>query len=84
MTDQRQMAPAGYGSGSLILALLGGAAVGAAIAYLTAPKSGREMRAQITDTFKTGRERARQLPGAVRGAGVAARDAFVEAMEASV
>jgi len=92
MTECNCPGHTGYSGSTVLLAVLGGAAAGAAVALLTAPKSGRELRAQIsdkaretrdqvTDTLKNGREKARQLPGAVKVAGVAARDAFVEAME---
>ena len=82
MTDR--MEQSGFSGGTLILAVLGGAAVGAAVALLTAPQAGRATRSQISDVTRDGRDRARQLPGAVKAAGSAARGAFVEAMEASV
>ena len=74
----------GFSGGQLVLALLGGAVVGAAVALLTTPKTGAQMRAQIGSTVQSGRDRVRQLPDAVKGAGVAARDAFVSAMEVAV
>lgn len=58
--------------GSIFLAFLGGAAVGAVVALLTAPRSGAESR-----------QRLRAVPKAIREAyghaSVAARDAFVRA-----
>ena len=80
MTEPR----AGYTGGQLFVAALGGAAVGAAVALLTAPKPGREVRAQIGDTLRNGKEKARHIPGAVKVAGVAAREAFVDAMREEV
>ena len=80
MTEPR----VGYTGGHLMLAALGGAAVGAAVAILTAPKAGRETRAAIGDTFRNGKEKARHIPGAVKVAGVAAREAFVDAMREEV
>lgn len=70
----------GYGAASLFLAFLGGAAAGAAVALLTAPKSGRETREQFGDYVRTGKEKTRQLPEAVRAASSAAREAFSESM----
>ncbi len=47
MSDDR-----GNGLGTLLLAFLAGAAVGAAVAMLTSPKSGPEMRDTITGAGK--------------------------------
>ncbi|MDX9720179.1 MAG: YtxH domain-containing protein [Myxococcota bacterium] len=41
-----------YGAGHLILAALGGALVGASVAILVTPKSGRETREQIVEVAK--------------------------------
>lgn len=92
---REQIERPGFSGTTVVLAVLGGAAVGAAVALLTAPKSGRETRAllkdklndtrdQISDAYKDGKEKARAFPGAAKVAGVAARNAFVEAMETSV
>lgn len=70
----------GFGAGQLFLAFLGGAAAGAAVAILTAPRSGRDTRAQLGGYLQTGREKTLQLPQAVKAASVAARDAFTETM----
>jgi gas vesicle protein len=75
----------------MFIAILGAAAAGAAVALLTAPRSGKETRAKIsdalndgrakiTDAVNDGRDKARHLPGAVKTAGTAARNAFVDAM----
>lgn len=82
----------GFAGSTVVLAALGGAVAGAAVALLTTPKTGREMRAQIRETareasdtvvdaVKDGKEKARQFPGAVKVAGTAARNAFVDAMD---
>jgi gas vesicle protein len=70
----------GYGAASLFLAFLGGAAAGAAVALLIAPKAGRETREQLADYVRSGKEKTRQLPEAVKAASIAARDAFSEAI----
>lgn len=84
-----------YTGPHLALAFLGGAAAGAAIAYFTAPKSGRELRAdirnyvddrthdmrQLVDDRTRG---VRRLPDATRAAGQAAREAFDQTMHAPV
>ena len=70
----------GFGAGQLFLAFLGGAAAGAAVAFLTAPKSGRDTRAQLGDYLHTGREKTLQIPQAVKAASAAVRDAFTETM----
>ena len=80
MTEPR----AGYTGGQIALAALAGAAVGATVALLTAPKTGRETRALIGDGLRNGKEKARHIPGAVKVAGVAAREAFVDAMRDEV
>jgi gas vesicle protein len=75
---------AGYSGTDMMLAVLGGAAVGATVALLTAPRSGRETRAQISGLASSGKEKARQFPDAVKAAGTAARTAFTDAMREPV
>lgn len=70
----------GYGGAHILLAFLGGAATGAAVALLTAPKPGRETREQLGGYLHTGKERTKQLPEAVKAASGAAREAFSESM----
>jgi gas vesicle protein len=74
----------GFSGGQMLLAVLGGAAVGATVALLTAPRSGRETRARINDFAGSGREKAKQFPDAVKAAGAAARVAFTDAMREPV
>ena len=62
----------------MFMAFLGGAAAGAAVAYLTAPKSGRETREQIGGYIKAGADKGRSLPAAAKAAGGAAAEAFRE------
>ena len=57
------------GLGSFLGVFLLGAAAGAAIALLTAPRSGRETRAQLKDAARDLMERA---PDAIRNAGAKA------------
>lgn len=70
----------GYSGAHLVAAFAGGAAVGAAIALLTAPRSGKETREALADRARSGKEKAKRLPGAVKSAGGAAREAFSEAI----
>jgi gas vesicle protein len=42
----------GFSGAQIALAFLGGAATGAAVAILTAPKSGRETREQLSGAFR--------------------------------
>ena len=70
----------GSGFGHFMLALLGGAAAGAAIAYFTAPRSGVESRRRIQARVDGVRDTADRLPLALRKATEAARDAFEESL----
>jgi gas vesicle protein len=74
----------GYSGTDMLLAVLGGAAVGATVALLTAPRTGRETRARITEFASSGKEKARQFPDAMKAAGTAARNAFTDAMREPV
>jgi len=66
----------------LIAAFTAGAVAGAAVAFLTAPRSGKETRAALQDWAKDARDKASRLPQAVRGAvergTQAGKEAFVE------
>lgn len=77
MSDQ-----GGYSGSQVLMAFLGGAAAGAAIALLTAPKSGFETREQIGGYVQSGKHKAKHLPSAVKAAGGAAREAFSGALAA--
>ena len=57
MINSRQSAPP-----ALVLALLGGAALGAIALVLTAPKSGREFRAGLRNLVQRFRNRAAEDP----------------------
>jgi gas vesicle protein len=74
-------APRGPGLGHLFIALLGGAAAGAAAAYLTAPRSGAESRRRIQAMAEDTRDTVGRVPDALRKATAAARDAFNQALK---
>lgn len=57
------------GFGSLLSAFVLGATAGAAIALLTAPRSGRDTRAQLKDVALNIRRKMERSPDAVRAAG---------------
>ncbi len=67
------------------MAFLAGAAMGAGVALLTAPQSGRETREKLAGGVRGGVDRVRALPPAVREAaheaGEAASKAFRTAYE---
>jgi gas vesicle protein len=71
----------GPGLGHLFLALLGGAAAGAAVVYLTAPRSGVETRRRIQAAAEETRDTVGRVPDALRKATLAAREAFNEALK---
>jgi gas vesicle protein len=71
----------GPGFGHLFIALLGGAAAGAAVAYLTAPRSGAESRERIQALAEDTRDTVGRVPEALRKATQAAREAFNEALK---
>jgi gas vesicle protein len=65
----------------MLLAFLGGAVVGGAVAMLFAPKSGPEIRRKIAEMAEQGKEKAERVPVAVREARHAAATAFTEALK---
>jgi gas vesicle protein len=64
-----------FNSAHLLLAFLGGAVTGAAVAYLTTPKSGAETRQWISESLASRRDEIARLPPALRAAYDAATDA---------
>jgi len=72
------------GLGTLFIAVLGGAAAGAAAIYLTAPRSGADSRRRLQAAADDTRETVHRVPEALRKATEAARDAFNEALRADV
>jgi gas vesicle protein len=70
----------------LLIAFTTGAAAGAAVAYLTAPRSGKETREALQVWAHDAKNRASRLPQAVReavGRGAqASKDAFAESFRA--
>jgi len=75
----------GNGLGSLLGAFVLGAAAGATIALLTAPRPGRETRERLKGTLSDLAEAVERAPGAIRGAGSravkAGRAAFEQARD---
>ncbi len=73
-----------YSGAHILIAFLAGAAAGAAVAYLTAPRSGRELREDLRGWAGDVREKAVRVPHAFRAAyskaSEAAKTAFVEAL----
>jgi gas vesicle protein len=70
----------GFSGAKLVLALIGGAAAGAAtgaaIMYLNAPRSGVQSRAKLQSIAGNTREMVTRAPHALREATVAAQRAF--------
>jgi gas vesicle protein len=66
----------------LFVAFTAGAVAGAAVAYLTAPRSGKETREALQDWARDARDKASRIPRAVREAvergKQAGKEAFVE------
>jgi gas vesicle protein len=75
----------GFNGTHMLITLLVGAAAGATIALLTAPRSGRETRQALQDWGREVRDRAVRLPHAVRHASErathAGKEAFRESMD---
>ena len=75
----------GHGFGSFLGTFVMGAAAGATIALLTAPRSGRETRGRLKDAARDMGETLQQIPGAVQKAGARAvkvgKAAFAQAKE---
>jgi gas vesicle protein len=72
------------GFGHLFRAMLGGAAAGAAAAYLTAPRPGIETRRRIQAVADDARGTVDRVPLALRKATEAARDAFNETLRGDI
>jgi hypothetical protein len=75
MHGQGSNGHAGYSGTTLLLAFLGGALTGAAVAYLAQADNRARVRAFANRT----RQQASQLPQAVREASRVAKEAFTEA-----
>ena len=67
-----------YGTGHIVLAVLGGALAGAAVALLVAPKSGRETRRQLNGYLEAAKEKVALIPEALKSAGHAAQETMFE------
>lgn len=70
----------GFSGVQVLMAFVGGAAAGAAVALLTAPQSGAQTRAQIRHRALATRDTAVHFPKALQGAVEAAREAFNESL----
>jgi gas vesicle protein len=66
----------GFGGGTVLLALLGGAVVGATVALLTAPRSGAETRARLRHLASCPGTLISRVPEAVSDAAGAFSDAL--------
>jgi len=69
----------GFSKKQLFIAFATGAAAGAAVAYLTAPRTGKEMRATLQTWARDARDKAAVIPQAIRHATKAGKEAFAEA-----
>jgi gas vesicle protein len=58
----------------LLIAFATGAAAGAAVAYLTTPRTGKEMRATLQTWARDARDKAATIPHALR----AGKEAFAD------
>ena len=70
----------GYSTGQLFFAFLGGAAVGAAVALLNSPRSGKENREFVAHAARDTKNKLSQIPQAMSAAAEAARSAFNSSM----
>jgi hypothetical protein len=82
LTEPQQIEARGFGAGHIVLAVLGGAAAGAAVAFFTSPRSGPDNRRRVRDLAGDTRETAGRLPLALKEATKAAQTAFSGAMTA--
>jgi gas vesicle protein len=84
----------GFSTMDIFLAVLGGAAIGATVAYLTTEKTGKARRAELTkylnkgketvdEYVSTGRDKVMAFPEAVRSGATAARETFVDTLRNS-
>jgi len=77
------MSEGNFSGGDLVVAAIAGAVLGAGIALLLAPKSGRETREWLAKYLQEGRDIAQRLPGAIRQASSAAEGALKDCIEQS-
>jgi gas vesicle protein len=70
----------GFSGRQLVIAVACGAALGAVVALLYTPESGRELRSRLRRLAARSRVRAGRVPEAFEEASEAARDAFVGAL----
>jgi len=72
---------AGGGFGSFLSTFIMGAAAGAAVALLTAPRTGRDMRTRLKGAARGMGERMQQIPDAVQNDGAKAVKAGQAALD---
>jgi len=81
------MSDNGFSGSTVLLAFVVGAATGAAVALLTAPKSGRETREDLKELGTNVAGKAMEVPGVMREAytraSTAAANAFRETLSES-
>jgi len=77
-----EVARSGAGAGGVLLAFLGGAALGVTAALFLAPRSGAEARAGVKQAVGNTRDQVRRARLAAREAAQAAREAFATSMRA--
>jgi gas vesicle protein len=82
MKEHEPLENRGFGTGHILLALLGGAAAGAAAAYFMSPRSGPDNRRRVREIAHETRESVGQEPLALKMATRAASAAFSEAIAA--
>ena len=70
-----------FSTGDLFIAALLGAVIGAGVALLLAPKSGKETRDQLAAYLKDSAELAKKLPDALRQASAAAKESLADGVE---
>ncbi|QQR91006.1 MAG: YtxH domain-containing protein [Myxococcales bacterium] len=66
---------------SILLAFLGGAAIGASAGLLLAPRAGKETRKRMGEAAQRSRSRVEQVPKAIGEASHAAKAAFKNSLE---
>jgi gas vesicle protein len=80
MSDEAREVREGASAGTVVLAFLCGALVGAAVGLFLAPRAGAETRERLAGAAGSAGERARRAREAARIAADAASKAFQEAM----
>lgn len=77
------MSDRAFSGSHVLVAFLAGATAGAVVAYLTAPRSGRETREELKKLGRNFAGTAQKVPTAIRSASTAAAEAFTETLKAN-